>query len=571
MALSLNAEQKSLLKIFKIEEKYIIPAYQRPYSWGYEQCYQLYIDLMNNFKPENELNLNEYPFDDTIVEEKNEQISNEYFLGNIIIAKSEEKQEKLEIIDGQQRLTTLLLLIKVLSVLNKDLTILQEIIYKKDWSGKDKGYRLESNIFETDDNEKLKNILGYDENKFIERYNRCSDSKLGINERLCSDKFEINALYFYYWLKDYKELNSFIEFLLKKIYLLPIELSGRTQEEAKNKALAIFETINNRGMNLEDADIFKAKLYEKAERVGEERSFIEQWGRLKDSCEKLNLQIDDIFRYYTHIIRGQKGITTSEINLRRFFEEEQNSPFKHKKYDEILTDLFDLSVVVEITRELKYKDEELSKWLQLVDLYTNQYPKIAIIAYLFKNKDKSSIELTQQKIDDFREFLVKLVRFCYEKGSTTTIKFEIYNIIKNIFSDTKIEEYSKIVSETHFNYMGGLKNAYALLAYYLNPNNKNLSSVVVDKIVTLKDEKYFLEQGWSNEQFNEVLNMIGNLIVWDIPKRNINFVQKREYIYTKENDFEIKKLVQDNFSFEAFKNRDEELKLRIKNFIKGSL
>ncbi len=109
MALSLNAEQKSLLKIFKIEEKYIIPAYQRPYSWGYEQCYQLYIDLMNNFKPENELNLNEYPFDDTIVEEKNEQISNEYFLGNIIIAKSEEKQEKLEIIDGQQRLTTLLL------------------------------------------------------------------------------------------------------------------------------------------------------------------------------------------------------------------------------------------------------------------------------------------------------------------------------------------------------------------------------------------------------------------------------------------------------------------------------
>lgn len=39
--------------------------------------------------------------------------------------------------------------------------------------------------------------------------------------------------------------------------------------------------------------------------------------------------------------------------------------------------------------------------------------------------------------------------------------------------------------------MGGLKNAYALLAYYLNPNNKNLSSVVVDKIVTLKDEKYF--------------------------------------------------------------------------------
>lgn len=37
MGLSLSAEQKELLKIFKIEEQYIVPAYQRPYSWEYDQ------------------------------------------------------------------------------------------------------------------------------------------------------------------------------------------------------------------------------------------------------------------------------------------------------------------------------------------------------------------------------------------------------------------------------------------------------------------------------------------------------------------------------------------------------
>ena len=48
MPLSLNAEQKELLKIFKIEEQYIIPEYQRPYSWGYEHCFQLFGDIEKN-------------------------------------------------------------------------------------------------------------------------------------------------------------------------------------------------------------------------------------------------------------------------------------------------------------------------------------------------------------------------------------------------------------------------------------------------------------------------------------------------------------------------------------------
>jgi len=79
MALSLNAEQKPLLKIFKIEDQYIIPSYQRPYSWKYEQCLQLYNDVVENFKP----------FD-----EQNKALSpKDYFLGNIIIAKNEENRD----------------------------------------------------------------------------------------------------------------------------------------------------------------------------------------------------------------------------------------------------------------------------------------------------------------------------------------------------------------------------------------------------------------------------------------------------------------------------------------------
>ncbi|NLU35015.1 MAG: DUF262 domain-containing protein, partial [Wolinella succinogenes] len=50
MALALKAEQNEIIKIFKIEEQYIIPAYQRPYSWEYDECFQLYNDVIEALK-----------------------------------------------------------------------------------------------------------------------------------------------------------------------------------------------------------------------------------------------------------------------------------------------------------------------------------------------------------------------------------------------------------------------------------------------------------------------------------------------------------------------------------------
>lgn len=94
MPLSLAAAQKDLLSIFKIEAQYVIPTYQRPYSWEYDECLQLYGDITEAF-----------------------QNNEDYFIGNIVIAKSDTNKDRLEVIDGQQRLTTLLLFIKTLFII----------------------------------------------------------------------------------------------------------------------------------------------------------------------------------------------------------------------------------------------------------------------------------------------------------------------------------------------------------------------------------------------------------------------------------------------------------------------
>ena len=45
MSLTLNAEQKHISKIFYDKTKYVIPAYQRPYSWTKNECKELFEDL----------------------------------------------------------------------------------------------------------------------------------------------------------------------------------------------------------------------------------------------------------------------------------------------------------------------------------------------------------------------------------------------------------------------------------------------------------------------------------------------------------------------------------------------
>jgi len=217
MALSLTAEQKDLLKIFRIDEQYVIPPYQRPYSWGYDQCFQLYNDLMKAFKS-----------------------NEEYFIGNIIIAKSETNKETLEVIDGQQRLTTLLLLIKVLHLFQPNFKALGQILERENLEGTETMPRIKSEIFEAEDGSHINSILKYDKIKFEERLKNCKDKKGKFIEKELSNSLERNTIYFYDWISFYISKNDnikdFISYLLKNVYLLPIELVGKTQAEANEKA-----------------------------------------------------------------------------------------------------------------------------------------------------------------------------------------------------------------------------------------------------------------------------------------------------------------------------------------------
>ncbi|GAA9998228.1 hypothetical protein VN1070_00990 [Helicobacter pylori] len=98
----MKPDKKSLKKILVVgnDTYYQIPIYQRPYQWGEEQCKELLNDLFENYEDHGE---------------------DDYFCGSLVFIQSD-KDNKTDIVDGQQRLSTFILLAKVLVTLyDKDL------------------------------------------------------------------------------------------------------------------------------------------------------------------------------------------------------------------------------------------------------------------------------------------------------------------------------------------------------------------------------------------------------------------------------------------------------------------
>jgi uncharacterized protein with ParB-like and HNH nuclease domain len=85
-------------KIFSNDFNFKIPLYQRPYSWTTEQAGELFDDLISFIGPDTNVNV------DTL---------SPYFLGSIVLIKDAAKPDA-EVVDGQQRLTTLTILLSAL-------------------------------------------------------------------------------------------------------------------------------------------------------------------------------------------------------------------------------------------------------------------------------------------------------------------------------------------------------------------------------------------------------------------------------------------------------------------------
>jgi uncharacterized protein with ParB-like and HNH nuclease domain len=496
-----------------------------------------------------------------------------YFLGNIIFAKSDEIEE-LEVIDGQQRLITLSLLLKALSFYDTDNDVVSDCLWYADRRDKTKRFpRLKTVVFEEKDN-----------NLFIDCINE-NEKQIYNQSQIKNNRFKSNLSFFINQFEENTEkvdITDFSDFLLDKVYVLPIQSVDKEQDNAREKALTIFETINNRGLDLSDADIFKAQLFNSALNNGRHEDFIINWNQLEEFCNdaipatKKNefRPLVDVFRIYMQILRGKSKTINNEIGLRQFFT---NLPLKKKDEIEAMNDLNHIVASVKFVNDVLngeslITNSELQKWLQLIDLYSNLYPKYAIYVYLFVNAtfDNYNLITADLDINKFTALVKELVRYAYYTGSTSKIKYEIYKAIGKISHNEvykfPIEE--KNFSETSLYNFGLIKKGVALLAMYLDEKQSPVhKTIYLDNLVTTTN--YKTNNDWKNIEI-DYIDTLGNLYITDnknVTDRRISTSSKIESLQNSP-FLELTTLTKE-WTIKEYEARQKALKEKLRDFFFG--
>ncbi|MBR6148780.1 MAG: DUF262 domain-containing protein [Lachnospiraceae bacterium] len=309
----LNIDQQTIKELFSNKRSdFLIPDYQRPYAWEETECQTLWDDIFAFAFPENDYSLFKSDED-------------EYFLGPIVTFKNTDG--KLEIIDGQQRLTTLMLLLRAFFAKFGDMQDsnskstsedIAKCIWKTDEFGNpDKNkLKIDSEVSSDDDKEEFLSIL--------------KNGKVAAGQK---SRYAKTYMFFEEKINDFlQHFPTYFAYLptriLNNCILLPIEA------ESQDTALRIFSTLNDRGKPLSDTDIFKAQFYKYYSDKGQKDIFIQRWKELEALCEDVftassGSPMDELFTRYMYYERAKQNNkqTTTEA-LRKFYEKDKYAILK---------------------------------------------------------------------------------------------------------------------------------------------------------------------------------------------------------------------------------------------------
>ncbi len=211
----IDSDDSYLRDILKDELYYQIPIYQRPYQWTEENCEKLLDDLFFNYEDDRE---------------------SDYFCGSLVLIaiSKDSKATTYDIVDGQQRLSTFILLAKVLATL-----------YSERLTEESKDYLQESLITKYGKKDRLNfNAIGFNSKKdFQYALTSFNDAPIGNNK----NNYLKNAICLkdYLMKKEIKNINDFIEWLYSNVKFIIIICPSI------DKALRIFNVLNARGFAFE--------------------------------------------------------------------------------------------------------------------------------------------------------------------------------------------------------------------------------------------------------------------------------------------------------------------------------
>ena len=538
---------------------FLIPEYQRPYSWTSEQIDTLFNDIW-------EFTCNEGGSDR----------EGTYFLGSIVSYENDNREQ--EIIDGQQRITSIFLLLRAIYTklngvdektekakyfINKIEPLIwktHKLTGKVDYSS----VLLNSKVISETENEILKNILETGEineeldDNYSKNYNQIFN--------LIEEKSVENALMIY----------EFIYALLNQVIILPITA------DSQETALTIFSTLNDRGLPLSDADIFKAKIYNHLKDKNEKQDFIEKWKELEEDTQNISESIQQLFYYYMFYLRAKENDRNSTTpGLRKYYSANK---FKKLLETNILEDLREILNIWEVIAEPKKnieneswsKNKDILKVLNILTSYPNEFWKYPVIVYYLSHKNKENFEKSFLKF--LRKLYVELLKKYIEIPTINAVKANILKLNAEIISSDKPVFDFKSLSEDEIKEKIKMphRNAIRMLL-------KTLTYDIQDELLEKKWEiEHILPVKWENSYdlrenekiAKEKIEHLGNKTPFE-KKLNIiatnNYFSKKKLSYSKskiEMTKEIGKIKSDKWDLDDIVERDVRMTDRIVNILK---
>ncbi len=337
------------------ENQYIIPVYQRNYSWLQENCQELWQDIIELIKNQNSI----------------------HFFGPIILSSQNMHNGIFIVVDGQQRLTTVsILLLAVRNFLIK--TDTNKDIIKKI-----------NNLVESESLDialKIKLKQNHDD---ATRYN----SLFGITDLVesPSSNVEKNYNFFYNQIAKNPEIAKDIIESLKRLQLVQIIL------ESHENPYIIFESINSKGVHLTAGDLIRNYMLMDLSADIQEHSYTHYWQPIEKFTKKDGeINIPDFIKYYLMFKLG-RNVVIKDIY----------SDFKKFAAHKNKTDIFkDLLIYAKLYAHFvgieAYEDKEINKQItQFINLKQSVH-----IPYMFNLFDKF---INKQITKDLLISILKLV------------------------------------------------------------------------------------------------------------------------------------------------------------------
>ncbi|RQO66452.1 DUF262 domain-containing protein [Pedobacter sp. KBW06] len=249
-----------------LKSRYVVPLYQRNYAWGQEEISQLLQDVYENFTKDSKSN---------------------YYIGSLVVL--ERKNGDFEVIDGQQRLTTITLIGKVLK--NNDIKV-ASLCYDsrpevENFFNALYRYQSMEGITYHSRTSHLYEALGYIKNAQLNPDSEIEKSIANLSEQ---------------------ELSDFRDYFFDKVILVRVEIPEDT-DVAK-----YFEIMNNRGEQLKKHEVLKAKLLSK---IGVDQEQQDVFALIWDTCSQMDVQIQKLFS-----LEQRKQFFGDDFNSFQFDSEE---------------------------------------------------------------------------------------------------------------------------------------------------------------------------------------------------------------------------------------------------------